>query len=121
VVDMFGPADLNHLFQGPQAAVMEQVFGTSDVESHALRLASPVNYVSPDDPPFLIIHGDKDNVVPLKQSQILYDSLSTAGIAVKLVIVKNGGHGFNPVGGAISPNRSEITGTIADFFEKYLK
>lgn len=121
VVDMFGPADLNLLFQGPQAAVAEQVFGTSDVGSQALRLASPVNYVSPDDPPFLIIHGDKDNVVPLKQSQVLYDSLSTAGVPVKLVIVKNGGYGFNPVGGDISPNRSKITEAIIDFFEKYLK
>ena len=84
-------------------------------------MASPVTYVSPDDPPFLIIHGNKDAVVPFNQSEILYERLIAAGVPVTLVVVKNGGHGFAPTGGAISPTRARITSIVADFFDKYLK
>jgi dipeptidyl aminopeptidase/acylaminoacyl peptidase len=108
-------------FRGGGGSVMEQVFGTSDPNSQAAKLASPVTYISPDDPPFLILHGDKDNVVPLVQSQILCKQLQAAGVPATLVIVKNGGHGFPPTGGDISPTRAEITTMVADFFDKYLK
>jgi len=37
------------------------------------------------------------------------------------VVVKNGGHGFMSMGGTISPTRTEITKTVADFLDKYLK
>jgi acetyl esterase/lipase len=121
VVDFFGPADLSVLFRGNRGALMDDVFGTSNADSQVLKLASPVTYISRDDPPFLIIHGDKDIVVPLNQSQILYDRLSAAGIPATLVVVKNAGHSFTPTGGSISPTRIEITTMVADFFDKYLK
>lgn len=121
VVDMFGPTDIAVLFRAGGGSVLEQVFGTSDPNSQAVKLASPVTYVSPDDPPCLILHGDKDNVVPLAQSQILYSRLQAAGVPATLVVVKNGGHSFTPTGGAISPTRAEITTMVADFFDKYLK
>jgi acetyl esterase/lipase len=119
VVDLFGPADLTVNF-GPSSK-LEQVFGTSDPKSEIASRASPVTWVTGDDPPFLIIHGDKDEVVPLSQSQILYDRLVAGGVPVTLVVVKNGGHGFTPTGGPISPSRSEITKMIANFFDRCLK
>lgn len=121
VVDMFGPTDLAVLFRAGGGSALEQVFGISDPNSQAVKLACPVTYVSPDDPPFLILHGDKDNVVPLVQSQIFYNRLQAAGVTATLVIVKNAGHSFTPSGGAISPTRAEITTMVADFFDKYLK
>ena len=121
VVDLFGPSDLSIMFPGNSVIILEQVFGTRDPRSEKARMASPVTYVSPDDPPFLILHGDKDTLVPLSQSRILYDRLLAAGVTANLVVVKNGGHGFTPVGGAISPTRLELTNAIADFFDKYLK
>jgi len=121
VVDMFGPADLSVLFRGYRGDLLEQVFGTADPNSQIARLASPVTYVSADDPPFLILQGDKDNVVPLEQSQILYDRLLAGGVPASMVVVKNAGHGFIPSGGTMSPSRSEITTLVADFFEEYLK
>jgi acetyl esterase/lipase len=121
VVDFFGPADLNIFFQRYQGTLMKEVFGAPDANSDKLKVASPVTYISRDDPPFLIIHGDKDTVVPLSQSQILYDRMVAGGVTAVLVIVKNAGHGFVPAGGVISPSRSEITNTVADFFDKYLK
>jgi acetyl esterase/lipase len=121
VVDFFGPAELNTMFRGHQLDVMENVFGVTDPESPVLKVAGPVTYISKDDPPFLIVHGDKDAVVPLNQSQILYDRLLAAGVPAKLVVVKNAGHTFTPTGGSISPTRIEITTMVADFFDKILK
>jgi dipeptidyl aminopeptidase/acylaminoacyl peptidase len=80
-----------------------------------------VTYITPDDPPFLILHGDRDEVVPLEQSQILYDKLEAAGVPVELVVVKNAGHGFRPVDGDIQPSLPELVKMVADFFDKYLK
>jgi acetyl esterase/lipase len=121
VVDMYGPTDLTVLFEGANPRLMEQVFGTSDRNSETLQKASPVNWVSSDDPPFLILHGERDSLVPVSQSQIFYEKLRAAGVPATFVIVKNAGHGFAPLGGPISPSRQELTKMIADFFDQYLK
>jgi acetyl esterase/lipase len=121
VVDMYGPTDLTVLFEGANPRLMEQVFGTSDRNSETLQKASPVNWVSSDDPPFLILHGERDPLVPVSQSQIFYEKLQAAGVPATFVIVKNAGHGFAPLGGPISPSRQELTKMIADFFDQYLK
>jgi acetyl esterase/lipase len=57
------------------------------------REASPVTHVSGDDPPFLLIHGDNDQIVPFAQSEIMKAALEKAGVAVKLIRVPGGGHG----------------------------
>lgn len=59
------------------------------------REASPVNHVTADDPPFLLIHGDGDKVVPFNQSELMEAALKNAGVVVKLVRVPGGGHGSN--------------------------
>ena len=64
--------------------------------------ASPVNYVNGNDPPFLIIQGEKDPIVPPSQSQALYDKLKAAGVPATLVMVKNGGHVFAADGRGLS-------------------
>lgn len=121
VVDFYGPTDLGTLFSGYPPLVLQQLVGVFDPKSGILDKINPLTYVSADDPPFLIIHGDKDTVVPLNQSQMLYQNLTAAGVPATLVVVKNGDHGFGPAGGEISPSRTEITATAADFFESHLK
>lgn len=121
VVDMFGPTDLTQLFNGANPRLLEQVFGTSDRHSEAIQRASPVTWVTSDDPPFLMLHGELDDLVPPSQSQILYDRLVAASVPATLVFVENAGHGFAPVGGSTSPTRQELTRMIADFFDRYLK
>ena len=74
---------------------------------------SPIYYVSPDDPPIFIIHGDADNVVPLQQSQTFIARLKEAGIENKFIIKKGGVH--NPA--TMMPEFLEF----ADWFEKNLK
>ncbi len=60
------------------------------------RLASPVFSVTPDDPPFLIVHGTADTRVPPSQSQELYDRLIAAGVPAQLELVPGAEHGRLP-------------------------
>jgi dipeptidyl aminopeptidase/acylaminoacyl peptidase len=73
--------------------------------------ANPITYVTPDDPPFLIMHGDQDTTVPSSQSALLHDALKKAGVDVQLEIIPGAGHGFN-VG---------LNTRVFDFFERVLK
>jgi acetyl esterase/lipase len=117
VVDLCGRADLI----GMPVDMAVSVFGVTDNSVHLLEHASPVTFVTQDDPPFLILHGDKDTVVPPAVSQELYDKLRAAGVPAKLVMVKNADHDFSPMDGAMSPSREEITKMIADFFDEHLR
>jgi acetyl esterase/lipase len=119
VVDMFGPADLPALFSGSQQVVAQSVFGTSDPKSPILARASPVSWISRDDPPFLILQGDHDTVVPLSQSQEFYTRLTGAGVDTMLVVVKNGTHGLNG-SPDMQPTRQDLTKMLVDFFVKHL-
>jgi acetyl esterase/lipase len=119
VVDLFGPADLSQ--PGfPTSGAVRALLGP-DPSPAALAGASPVTYVSADDPPFLILHGEEDATVPLSQSVIFLEALQSAGVASTLVVVRNAGHGFQPVGGEIVPSRVELTRMIADFFDGAVK
>jgi len=121
VVDLYGPADLLKMFSGSSRSLMLKTFNASNGDDPILSTYSPVTYVSADDPPFLIMHGDKDQVVSLEQSEILYERLKQAGVPVKLVVVKNAGHSFKPVEGEIDPNFPELFKMVGDFFDQYLK
>lgn len=121
VVDLFGPADLPAMFTGNAQTVGKNIFGSTSRDDPILVKASPITYITKDDPPFLILQGDKDKVVPMEQSQILHDKLKAGGVTSTLVIVKNAGHGFTPEGGAISPTRAELSKMIADFFDQHLR
>lgn len=58
------------------------------------RTMSPVTYVTSDDPPFLLVHGDRDHLVPIIQSEQFAGVLKKVGIEVTLVVVPGAGHGF---------------------------
>ena len=75
--------------------------------------ANPITYATKNDPPFLIIHGDSDPLVPHHQSEILESALKETGVPVSLYIVKKGGHG-----GFKDPNVPQMT---RDFLAKHLK
>jgi acetyl esterase/lipase len=94
VVDFYGPAELV-LFPGsddeksPEALLI----GAAPLSRPDLaKAASPVTYVDQDDPPFLIIHGEKDQMVSPKQSQLLSAWLSVAGVPNELFILKEAPH-----------------------------
>jgi len=122
VVDMYGIHDLTTEYVvGNLRGLDRMVFGASSPTDPLLVKASPVTYITPDDPPFLIMAGDMDPVVPYTQSQILQDRLVAAGVPSSLVIVHNAGHGFNAIGGPIDPPYATIAKTILGFFDQYLR
>jgi acetyl esterase/lipase len=101
VAALYAPADLATL-DSPFGSVTVTAFmgmrpprGTepgSAPEARLYREASPFTYVSPDDPPFLLIHGDEDPTVPFKQSETMYDALRKAGVTARLIRVPGGKH-----------------------------
>jgi acetyl esterase/lipase len=121
VVDFFGPMDLSQEFPGIASALGEQVFGATSASDQVLVEASPVTYITPDDPPFLIIHGAADEFVPPSQSQILYDRLTAAGVPAELVLVEGGRHAFIAEAYPVRPSRVEIAARVAAFFREHLK
>jgi acetyl esterase/lipase len=122
VVDMYGPTDLEAEFAEAQTeSIARNVFGSTNRTEAIFKRASPVTYVRKDAPPFLILQGDKDTLVPATQSQELYDRLRAAGAPATLVVVKNAGHGFMAVGGTPDPDRAGIARIIVEFFDKTLK
>ena len=117
VVDLFGPADLVRMDRGGDGGARRaDAFGT---EPDVLRRASPITYVSKDDPPFLILQGDADRLVPVEQSRHFYEALRAAGVPATLIIVKGGAHGLNNPG--IAPTKPELVKTIGDFFDRHLR
>jgi acetyl esterase/lipase len=77
--------------------------------------ASPVSYVSADDPPFLLIHGDADEVVPFDQSERFERLLAGARVPVELVRIPGGEHGRD------DPNITERDRLMVAWFDKYLR
>lgn len=117
VVDFFGPEDLASAdwANGAHAAVAD-VFGTDPA---VLAKASPVSYVTGKAPPFLIIHGDADRVVPVTQGQELAAKLQAVGAEVTLVTVQGGAHGLLTAGE--SPPRAALAAQAVTFIVDHLR
>lgn len=77
------------------------------------KQVSPIYAVTSDDPPVLIMHGDKDVLVPLQQSQSMIKKLEEAKVPHQLIIKKGAGHGWK--------NGAEEEKSVSDWFDKYLK
>ncbi|MFD0689670.1 alpha/beta hydrolase [Actinomadura fibrosa] len=78
---------LNPPFEGP-------LLGLDDVaaDPELARAASPLNRVTGDAPPFLIVHGDRDRVAPAAESLALHDALVRAGAESTMVLLGGAGH-----------------------------
>ncbi len=124
VVDFFGPTDFTLMdgqarklpgaftdHDAPDSPASELLGGPVQENKEKARRANPITYVTKDDPPFLILHGDKDPVVPHGQSVLLVEALEKAGVAVTFHTVKGGGHG-NGFGGDEQRAAEEFTEQI---------
>jgi acetyl esterase/lipase len=120
VCDFFGPTDftkmssfwstMNH--DAADAPEVRLIGGPVQENKDKVRRANPIAYITKDDPPFLIVHGDKDPLVPHNQSELLRDALQKAGVAVSLYTVTGGSHG-----GFRDP---QVDVLVTEFFRKYL-
>ena len=95
----------------------QEIFGAENcLDDERMNAANAGTYVSSDDPPFLIIHGDRDNSVALVFSQYLKDELDASGVLAILYIVQNAGHSFQPLDAPMNPSIDEIYAFVVQFF-----
>ncbi len=72
----------------------------AEMKAESIQDVSPVTFVSEDDPPIMIVHGDIDKAVPLEHAVQLHNRLKDSGVTSELIVVKDAGHG---VAGARGP------------------
>ena len=75
---------------------------------------SPITYATADDPSTLFIHGDQDRLAPLRQSEIMLESLSEAGATAELFVLEGAGHGF------LGNDLDTALNRTLDWFERHL-
>jgi len=75
---------------------------------------SPLLHVSSDDAPTLLIHGDKDELVPLEHSEKILAEFKKHKVTSKLLVIKGAGHGFRGEDG------ERASGALVGWFEKHL-
>jgi acetyl esterase/lipase len=127
VADYFGPADFLYWAEEAKkkgvelqqleaqhagSAITKLLGGKFSEKMDVAKQASPVTYIDKNDPPVFIGHGEKDQLVPLSQSQVFCDALKKAGVEATLHVVKGAGHGFR------DPETDKM---VADFFDKHLR
>jgi acetyl esterase/lipase len=120
VVNYFGPE--NFLTMVTQPSTVDRttpdypeallIGGRVQDMPEAAKMASPVTYISQDDPPFLTAHGTKDPLVPFAQAEELHAGLKKAGASSVLITMKDAGHGFG------SP---ELDNVVRRFLDKHLR
>ena len=116
VVDQFGPADLLTMggwHNGPTSPEARLLGGAIPDNQEQAQAASPITYVSKDDPPFMMIHGTNDPLVPFNQSEQLLAALRKAGAEAVLIPVEGGEHG--------NFGTPEVPLRLRQFFDKYLR
>jgi acetyl esterase/lipase len=123
VCDYYGPTDFtvfvttpgyeNHATDSsPEAKLLGGIVAQNKTKADR---ANPITYVSHDNPPFLIVHGDKDPTVPINQSQLLFDALKKAGVSAHFHTIHGAGHGGTGFNGR------DINEMVTAFFEERLK
>ena len=126
VLDLYGPTDLLKMNEqsGGRGSIKHD--DAKSPESHLIgwpvqenkekaERANPIKYITKECPPFFIMHGENDDMVPVGQSEILLDALKKQGIDATLVKVPRAGHGDPRF------EQGDNLKTIQAFFDKYLK
>ena len=117
VVNFFGPTDLAaaDIPDSSKLLVKDFIGGTADERPEVASKASPITFVSKDDPPILTLQGTKDALVPYTQAIKLTDALTNAGVAGRVELLIGAGHGWQGDDQVRSINETY------GFFDRYLK
>ena len=137
VVDIYGPSDYGRMAQDrvahPERFNMTSInrhaangggikyFGVQQLDAEGLaklHLMAPIFAVSKGMPPFLMIHGTKDDQVPLDQSTTFCEAIKKAGNVCDLIPVEGGGHGM---GGWKAPEMQHWKPEMMEWLGKQFK
>ena len=97
VVAYFPPVDLRPIVRGlsaPNDGSVGSRFPALNFEKENAAESSPIVFVTPDDPPTLLVHGDKDSLVPIINSQIIYEAFKKNNVKTDFVTIAGADHGF---------------------------
>lgn len=120
VLNVAGPSDLTQTLivdhegkplPGDDPAVVGLIGGTMNDRLTETRQASPINYITPDDAPILIIHGTKDERVAYNHATLLHDKLTKTGVSSLLIPMQDAGH---------SPGGNEVIQRMLKFLSRHL-
>lgn len=110
VVSLAGFTELIRFYQEtPKQWVVDSLGGTPDEVPEQYTMASPITYVSKDDPPVLSVHGEKDHSVSINQPKLLDVKIKEIGGSHTLIVIKDGGHNVL------------VDNPVWDFFDEHLK
>ncbi len=94
VVAYYPPVDLRTMARGAVPATEGQRFPALNFEKEKAADISPILFVTPDDPPTLLIHGDADTTVNISHSQRMFQALQENKIKANFITLPGAGHGF---------------------------
>ena len=99
IIDFFGPTDLVELYNNPSNPLVQPllfaVTGATPASNNTLYTqSSPVNFISSQSPPTMILQGGADIVVSSSQSALLNTKLTTAGVTHQYIFYPTEGHGW---------------------------
>ena len=115
---LYPPTDMKIHFE--HNAKTQALFGgTYEEMPEAYMKASPVTYAVKGVPPTLILHGEADKVILMKEPEELFDLLKKAGVYTDLIKVPGAPHGFKPA--ARSSKYGREFQSLAGFYDRFLK
>lgn len=121
VVSMAGPQDLrvNGPYTAEQARIVTNFLGgfSGDIPAVA-TLASPIAHASAAAPPFLLVHGTQDDLVPVAHARRMRDGLRGVGVPATLLELRDVGHGLPSLGGRETPS---VGCTVLAFLDRWLR
>jgi acetyl esterase/lipase len=118
VVDWFGPTNFTKMggwHARPDSPEAKLIGGPVADNKDKAAKANPIAYITKDAAPFLIMHGTRDETVPIGQSELLHDALKKAGVETTFTRIEDAGHGGPPF------QTPEILKTVEAFFDRHLK
>ncbi|MDB2685670.1 alpha/beta hydrolase fold domain-containing protein [Mariniblastus sp.] len=128
-VSWYGPCDFEKtsLFNHDDREKFKDRFGarilkgevTAEQKLKLYREMSPINYLSAESPPLLMIQGDKDTTIPVKHAYYMAEKAKSVKAPVQTMIIKNSGHNWRKVDADIDPSRDEIIDRTVEFFVKH--
>lgn len=92
VVNIYGPSDLTTEYAREQSSVINFIGKKYDETPEYFTKASPITYITKNDPPTLIFHGTLDELVPVSQSDNLTKQLQKTGVEVEYHKLKGWPH-----------------------------
>ena len=99
IIDFFGPTELISLYNNPPNPLVQPLLnsvlgGTPNTNNTIYTQSSPINFVSSQSPPTMILQGGADIVVSPSQSVLLDTKLNTSGVTHQYIFYSTEGHGW---------------------------